>query len=163
MTCFVTVGTTRFDRLVEQMVTTDVHLQLRQLGVQRVVLQIGHGEPPDQAVLREDLLPIESFRFSSEIETYMRDSLLVVSHAGAGSIMEALALRKPLLVVTNDELMDAHQSELADALHERGYLKRTSSRALADSLRDFSFEDVLPYPEKDLDAFPRLCESTMGF
>jgi len=86
MTCFVTVGTTRFDRLVEQMVTTEVHLQLHQLGVQRVVLQIGHGEPPDQAALR-DLLPIESFRFSSEIETYMRDSLLIVSYSGAGSIM----------------------------------------------------------------------------
>jgi UDP-N-acetylglucosamine transferase subunit ALG13 len=34
----------------------------------------------------------------------------VVSHAGAGSVFEALGGRRPLLVVVNETLMDNHQA-----------------------------------------------------
>lgn len=39
--------------------------------------------------------------------------------AGAGSVMEALALEKPLVVVVNAALMDDHQQELARAMEEQ--------------------------------------------
>ena len=71
---------------------------------------------------------------------------LIISHAGAGSVMEALrnvcysrnqpclpfftalqtqdafcfSQRKKLIVVVNDKLMHNHQAELADAMSEAG-------------------------------------------
>mmetsp|Transcript_19989 Transcript_19989/g.41028 ORF Transcript_19989/g.41028 Transcript_19989/m.41028 type:complete len:165 (-) Transcript_19989:157-651(-) len=160
--CFVTVGTTKFDLLIEQFSSDEIHEHLRRLGVKRLILQIGHGREP-QILTADYMLPVEFFRFCPSIEKYMLDALLIVSHAGAGSIMEALSLRKPLLVVTNDDLMGAHQSELADALQERGYLKSTAWKGIANALQFFDCDGLQLYPDKDLNAFPRLCETTMGF
>ena len=43
----------------------------------------------------------------------MRNASLIISHAGAGSIMEGLSLNKLMLVVINSSLMVNHQTELA--------------------------------------------------
>ena len=48
---------------------------------------------------------------------------VIISHAGAGSVMEALRLKKKLIVVVNDLLMDNHQVELATALEDGKMMK----------------------------------------
>lgn len=50
------------------------------------------------------------------------------SCVGAGSIMESLALQKPLIVVINEMLMNNHQTELARQLHKEGHLLYTTVR-----------------------------------
>lgn len=52
----------------------------------------------------------------------MRNASLIISHAGAGSIMEGLSLNKLMLVVINSSLMVNHQTELAYALSKRRHL-----------------------------------------
>lgn len=47
---------------------------------------------------------------------------LVVSHAGSGTILHALRVDVPLVVVPNSELLDNHQVELADALADQEYV-----------------------------------------
>jgi beta-1,4-N-acetylglucosaminyltransferase len=47
---------------------------------------------------------------------------LVISHAGSGSILEALRYQVLLIVVPNTSLLDNHQEELADAMERSGYL-----------------------------------------
>ena len=55
--------------------------------------------------------------------------LKVPAHsAGAGCIMEALSLRKPLVVVINELLMDNHQTELARRLNSDGHLVYTTPK-----------------------------------
>ncbi|KAI9709218.1 MAG: hypothetical protein M1812_007741 [Candelaria pacifica] len=47
---------------------------------------------------------------------------VVISHAGSGSILDALRISVPLIVVPNPELLDNHQEELAEILAEQGYV-----------------------------------------
>ena len=54
-------------------------------------------------------LHVEAFPFTPSLDTQMKKAHLVVSHAGSGSVFEALKLRKRLVVVVNDALMDNHQ------------------------------------------------------
>ena len=77
--------------------------------------------------------------------------------------MEALGLRKPLVVAVNGALMDDHQTELAGALEERGHLRSTTCAGLEGALTDFDLGGGVPYPPPDLDAFPALVDAEMGF
>lgn len=46
----------------------------------------------------------------------------VISHAGSGSILDALRFGVPLIVVPNSDLLHNHQTELAEILAEQGYV-----------------------------------------
>ena len=65
-------------------------------------------------------MEVRVFDFAPSLADEMLAADLVVSHAGSGSVFEALGMRKPLLVVVNDALMDNHQAELAEELGKRG-------------------------------------------
>lgn len=57
-------------------------------------------------------LEVKIFEFAPQLDSYMRAAGLVISHAGSGSLFEALGLRKPLIAVPNAILMANHQAEL---------------------------------------------------
>ena len=113
---FVTVGTTEFDALIEAVDSDAAHAALAALGYTRVLFQVGRGSarPRGPAGSRSSRLPTACFDFAPSLDEHVGASALVISHAGAGSIMDALGRRKPLVVVANDALMDNHQTELAD-------------------------------------------------
>jgi UDP-N-acetylglucosamine transferase subunit ALG13 len=88
--CFVTVGTTLFDGLIRAVDETRVLRRLRSMGYSRVVMQIGRGSyEPDTRVSREDdcAISIEHYRFKPGLAADMEEADLIISHAGAGSIM----------------------------------------------------------------------------
>ena len=130
---FVTVGTTEFDALIEAVDSDAAHAALAALGYTRVLFQVGRGSarPRGPAGSRSSRLPTACFDFAPSLDEHVCASALVISHAGAGSIMDALGRRKPLVVVANDALMDNHQTELADV--------RSSERARSVSLRTPAF------------------------
>lgn len=133
-----------------------------------------------------------AYRFKPSLDDDMRRADLIVSHAGAGSIVEGLALcaeaaaeaaaaelpageetatttpttRKKLVVVINSRLMDDHQRELADAMEERGYLYVVSD---PESLRNeevlAAIEDFVPspFPGGEVGVFAALLDEHMGF
>lgn len=47
---------------------------------------------------------------------------LVTSDTGSGSILDALRISVPLIVVPNPNLLDNHQVELAEELASQGYV-----------------------------------------
>ena len=67
-------------------------------------------------------ISIEWYRLP--LQEDMRNAALIVSHAGAGSILE----RCDVFVVVNDALMDNHQQELAEELHSRRHLLHYAER-----------------------------------
>jgi beta-1,4-N-acetylglucosaminyltransferase len=122
----------------------------------------------------------EIYRFKPSLEQDMNDAHLIISHAGAGSIMEGLSkcrdansnmsqneiAMKKLVVVINDRLMHNHQTELAEALEKRGYLFVLSSpqQLLCKDVRErmYCFRPKI-FCGGDKMAFPRLLNAYLGF
>ncbi|KAL1903263.1 N-acetylglucosaminyldiphosphodolichol N-acetylglucosaminyltransferase catalytic subunit alg13 [Sporothrix stenoceras] len=82
----------------------------------------------------------------------------MISHAGSGSILDAVRCDVPLIVVANPDLLGNHQAELADAVHEAGWAIRGELGHLSDAiellqetLAETQSEGLPPYQEP---AFP---------
>ena len=113
---FVTVGTTEFDALVAAATAPPFLARLEALGFAWLRLQVGRGAAPHRpAASTVNNTHVSWFRFTRDLPGEMARAHIVVSHAGAGSILEALELKRRLVVVPNGALMDDHQAELAGA------------------------------------------------
>jgi beta-1,4-N-acetylglucosaminyltransferase len=126
---FVTVGGMRaFERLVREMDRIASGLD------DRVVMQIGSTDyEPENC---------DYFRFvpRSEMEKLVAEARVVVSHAGAGSIVTALEHNKPLVLVPRtkwyDEVFDDHQLEIATEMANRGVTIVYDTSELASAIRN---------------------------
>ncbi len=85
-TVFVTVGTTQFDELISSVQTPKCLSELSRQNFTRMVLQFGNGDEP---TIPDDTygIAILSFRFKPSLKEDMASADLIISHAGAGSIM----------------------------------------------------------------------------
>ncbi|UJR30388.1 hypothetical protein I4U23_017923 [Adineta vaga] len=133
---FVTVGTTKFDLLIETIVQDSNVLQtlIDYLHIDKLILQIGNSEMPSYKNLS---IPIEFYQYKDSIENDIQQADLVISHAGAGTILQTLEANKPLLVVINEKLMNNHQLEIAHVMKEQGYLHYCTCSTLAETLKKF--------------------------
>jgi beta-1,4-N-acetylglucosaminyltransferase len=141
--CYVTVGATAtFPALIKAALLPDTVYELLKQNYTHLVIQYGDAEGKavyDEA--SEQLkgfldAEMQDFRRRLEIRGYsfkkggllkefqlakMSDGL-VISHAGSGSILEALRADVPLIVVPNETLLHNHQEELAEMLSRQHYL-----------------------------------------
>jgi beta-1,4-N-acetylglucosaminyltransferase len=157
---FVTVGTTKFDDLIRALDTDACLEALAARGFSRVLMQIGHGEYTPRASAAG--LSIEWYRHNPQYKQDVARADLIISHAGAGSIMDALSVGKKLVVVVNTALMDNHQTELADAMAAKRYCVSTGCDGLEEELTTADFDALVPYPTPNEDAFPSLVDEAMG-
>ncbi|WOK98029.1 UDP-N-acetylglucosamine transferase subunit [Canna indica] len=143
---FVTVGTTCFDALVKAVDSQQVKEELTNKGYTDILIQMGRGSYVPSKVTREDgSLTVDYFTFSPSIADYLKSASLIISHAGSGSIFETLRLGKPLIVVVNEDLMDNHQSELAEELAERKHLFYARPQTLHHTIQAMDLESLVPY------------------
>lgn len=168
---FVTVGTTLFDPLV-RVASSSAFLKLaKEIGFNLVRIQYGKGEYipflDDSPVSG---IKCESYRFKPSLQDDVQAASLIISHAGAGSIMEALIAGKKILVVINDTLMHNHQWEVALALAHREYLRYAHSPSEllerdGQLIKDVSSTQYVPrpFPKGDMKAFPKLLDDLMGY
>ncbi|CUS20713.1 LAQU0S01e12948g1_1 [Lachancea quebecensis] len=104
-------------------------------------------------------LEICGFEFTGAIHQLLRDEAdLVISHAGTGSIVDALRLGKRLLVVANTSLMDNHQLQIALKFESRGHLQSAAAqpKALIAALREVETAPQAPLPHGYNSSFERL-------
>ncbi|CAK6964612.1 UDP-N-acetylglucosamine transferase subunit ALG13 homolog isoform X1 [Scomber scombrus] len=160
-TVFVTVGTTSFDELIKNVTSSEAAQALKSCGYERLVLQVGRGSLLPDA----DSCPhirLEAFRFKDSIAEDMKRADLVISHAGAGSCLEALGANKPLLVVVNDKLMDNHQLELARQLHMDSHLLYCTCSTLTETLRTMDLSLLQPFPPGQPKNFANFLDKALG-
>ncbi|XP_059318837.1 UDP-N-acetylglucosamine transferase subunit alg13-like [Lycium ferocissimum] len=106
---------------------------------------------------------LDYFTFSSSIADYLKSASLEISHAGSGSIFETLRLGKPLIVVVNEDLMDNHQSELAEELAERKHLYCARPQTLCKTILEMDPQSLVPYQPDDAKPVAKLINRYLGF
>ena len=164
MSVFVTVGTTKFDALVSAVDNARCRALLRRLGHESMTVQIGHGSVvPRESNVSAATPSLRHFRHEPSLAPHIAAASLVISHGGAGTIMEVLRARKPLIVVVNDKLMGNHQTELAEALQQRGHLVVTSPDSLLKTLECYDATSIVPYGKADAAKFALMVGQELGF
>ncbi|XP_045168752.2 UDP-N-acetylglucosamine transferase subunit ALG13 homolog [Mercenaria mercenaria] len=159
---FVTVGTTKFDKLIETVCSASTLKCLQMLGYQEVLLQIGAGEfEPGKSEVQG--ISVDYYKFKPSIKGDIESADLVISHAGAGSCLETLGAGKKLLVVINDELMGNHQLELAYQLHKDQHLYYCTCRNLVETLETADFNKLVPFKPGKPEIFAQFLDKMMGF
>ncbi|KAG2792246.1 hypothetical protein JG687_00013465 [Phytophthora cactorum] len=67
---------------------------------------------------------------------------LIISHAGAGSIVDGLALKKKLVVVVNTALMDNHQAKQAEATADQKFCLQATVQGRQSVLEAGDWDDL---------------------
>ncbi|DBA82262.1 TPA: hypothetical protein ACH3X2_000532 [Trebouxia sp. C0005] len=156
-TVFVTVGTTKFDALIQAVDTIEIADALVKQGCTALVIQKGAGRYQVQTLVplgrqhhqHSNGLQVQVFEFAPSLADYMKQADLIISHAGSGSIFEALRLGKPLVAVPNAILMDNHQAELAEHLAYLKHIIAARPDTLVHTLQHLSIDDLKPYESGD--------------
>ena len=167
----VTVGTTEFDELILLLDTPEFVDLLEKLKCKTLILQYGRGSVPDTLpeICKKQSILYRPFRFQPDLNQEMQKADLIISHCGAGSIIEAIDLMKPLIVVVNSSLQGNHQGELSDKLSDGGHCLATTTSNLFNRLQQIiSCETEVasfkrPFPPADLDLFPAVLNELFNF
>ncbi|GMS97798.1 hypothetical protein PENTCL1PPCAC_19973, partial [Pristionchus entomophagus] len=176
MTCFITVGSTRFDALTNEILSEATLSALKRLGVTNVVAQVGAGEfeskrfeevfgsscDRDSGSTTFAGLKIEFYRYKPSIAEDMSKAKFVIGHAGAGTVLECLRLRKTLVVVVNELLMDNHQVELAAKLADLDHVLYCVPSDLAQTMVNPGLFTLQPYTPPDMAKVARHIDGLMG-
>ena len=93
----------------------------------------------------------------------IQDACLVISHAGAGTILEAMNAKVPCVVVPNNKLMANHQLELALALASRGHLLCADISQLIELVYERQDVDWSRFKEMPPTNEKAFIESTKGY
>ncbi|KAL6080679.1 UDP-N-acetylglucosamine transferase subunit ALG13 [Balamuthia mandrillaris] len=167
-TVLVTVGSTQFEELIKAVDTLGFAEALIEQGFQRLLIQYGPKGQYEPHLLQGDSslrgrLEVESFRMTAEFAAILASSDLVISHAGAGTIIEGLGLRKAMVVVVNENLMGNHQVEIAEVLAEERHLYQTTPAKLLATLAEADFGSLRPFPAPTTSRFASFLDRAMGF
>ncbi|PYI12272.1 UDP-N-acetylglucosamine transferase subunit alg13 [Aspergillus sclerotiicarbonarius CBS 121057] len=153
--CFITVGATAsFHLLIQSILEDEFLLALRRLDFTHLLIQFGKDGQSLWEAFQSRCPPGSEGRHGLEIDGFDfnqagldaemrltraspsegRTGGLIISHAGSGSILGALRLGVPLVVVPNPTLKDNHQEELAQELQKQGYVVASDYRGIASAL-----------------------------
>ncbi|CAF9914938.1 MAG: N-acetylglucosaminyldiphosphodolichol N-acetylglucosaminyltransferase catalytic subunit alg13 [Heterodermia speciosa] len=163
--CFATIGATAsFNALLEAVLTRTFLDTLEKFGYTDLILQYGKDgfsilerfrESEERVSKTTSNINIGGFDFNRQgLGQEMRAAKgengdlegVVISHAGTGSILDALRISVPLVVVPNSSLLDNHQVELAEELSKQGYVIHGSLDDLSAAIQESEILRKKPRP-----------------
>lgn len=167
-TMFVTIGSiASFKSLITEVLSEQFLESLSKLKFDRLIVQCG----PDLSIF-ESLCPqrgfeshwidIIGFAYTDKMKDHFlkcapssgkagetpRGRGVIMAHAGAGTILEALEIDARVIVVPNTSLMDNHQLELAEELERQGYLLQGHLGTLHEDLERMEKFEPANWPPK---------------
>uniref|UniRef100_A0AAF5PUQ3 UDP-N-acetylglucosamine transferase subunit ALG13 n=1 Tax=Wuchereria bancrofti TaxID=6293 RepID=A0AAF5PUQ3_WUCBA len=128
------IGSTEFDALIHVVVGRKFLESLKEIGITDLLIQMGRGKIELEKGNHYGI-NINYYRYKDDILQDIAEADLVIGHGGAGTCLEVLRYKKPFVVVVNEELMNNHQWELAERLHELGHIFCTRPNDLAEVIR----------------------------
>lgn len=134
---------------------------IKTLGYNRLVLQIGRGKFVPEPFSTESFT-LDVYRYKDSLKEDLEEADLVISHAGAGSCLETLEKRKPLVVVINEKLMNNHQLELAKQLHKDGHLFYCTCSTLPGLLQSMDLSTLKCFPPGQPEKFSAFLDKVVG-
>ncbi|KAI1148219.1 hypothetical protein F4825DRAFT_454677 [Nemania diffusa] len=163
-TAFVTIGATAgFRGLLQEVVSQKFLFMLKSLNFTNLVVQCG----PDLEYF-DTIRPrhaqescgveITAFSYAPELKKYFmqasrgedengkRDCGVIISHAGSGSIIEALEFDSKLVAVPNSDLMDNHQLEIAEEMETQGFLIHGTLGSVAEAVEKINTMELRKWP-----------------
>eukprot|EP01012_Entosiphon_sulcatum_P032467 TRINITY_DN41293_c0_g1_i1.p1 TRINITY_DN41293_c0_g1~~TRINITY_DN41293_c0_g1_i1.p1 ORF type:complete len:454 (-),score=70.19 TRINITY_DN41293_c0_g1_i1:11-1372(-) len=161
----VTVGSTNFDTLLEAVDTAGFVAAIRRLGFTRLKLQIGTtGKYKPHNIMKHAGPGFEYsyFEYDDNLPRTIAKASLVIGHAGAGSILDALTNGVKMIVVPNTGLMNDHQSELARRLADLKYVYASSVNSLVGTLQQADFATLQPFPAAASPRFGEVLRDLVG-
>uniref|UniRef100_F7CXN6 UDP-N-acetylglucosamine transferase subunit ALG13 n=1 Tax=Macaca mulatta TaxID=9544 RepID=F7CXN6_MACMU len=135
--------------------------KIESLGYNRLILQIGRGTVVPEPFSTESFT-LDVYRYKDSLREDIQKADLVISHAGAGSCLEALEKGKPLVVVINEKLMNNHQLELAKQLHKEGHLFYCTCSTLPGLLQSMDLSTLKCYPPGQPEKFSAFLDKVVG-
>ncbi|KAE9961434.1 hypothetical protein BLS_002109 [Venturia inaequalis] len=138
---FVTIGATAsFPSLIRAVLSPSFLHAASSHGYTELIIQFGRG---GEALFRESCvqaqkegpygLTVEGFDLTDDMmgemrvvkasgrESREREEGVVLCHAGTGSVLDALRLAVPVIVVPNSALLDNHQEQFAEVMEKMEY------------------------------------------
>ncbi|KAI8145790.1 glycosyl transferase [Fennellomyces sp. T-0311] len=164
-TIFITVGTYGFETLVDACTTDSFLNSINEFGYTKVLIQYGSSE----AIFTRNIasttstIEVEGYAYKPSITQDMKDASLVISHAGAGNILQALRIPRPLIVVNNTLLMGDHQQELAQVMQEKNYCLYSTISGLLEAIDRLRSKKLDRLPPPSTSVFADLLNTHMGF
>lgn len=146
----VTVGTTSFDGLIEAVDELETQRRLKELGYTSICYQIGSSSRE----IQHEILTTRVVNFEQEFDELLRESDLIISHMGVGTIMDVFKLRKKAIFVPNPAVSDNHQMQIFRIMDSRftatlGTLRQKLGEA-TETTGDFFQMLLPPMPLDDL-------------
>ncbi|KAI2476786.1 Glycosyltransferase family 1 protein [Pyrenophora tritici-repentis] len=186
--CFVTTGATApFTALIESVLRPSCLSALQEGGFTHLLIQYGSAKDvydkrvsTARSYVNNDEnkrhLIIDGIDFNpdglqAQFQLVQRSKGVVISHAGSGSILEALRYQIPLIVVPNTALLDNHQEELAVAMERNNYLIRGDVTDLAPAIKKSDefrikmsqFPPITGGKHRETKSFEAIMDETTGF
>ncbi|KAF0201994.1 MAG: hypothetical protein FD170_2232 [Bacteroidetes bacterium] len=156
MKIFVVVGTQEpFDRMVKA-----IDIWARNNSTHSIFAQISSAEYKPESLRFTDFISPELF------DQHFKDADLIVSHAGMGTIISALRLSKPIIVMPRlaalHEHRNDHQLATAKSFEKLGYVKAVYSEEELNNALDAA-EHIIPAAEIGPGASVQLINTIKNF
>ncbi|KAF3940536.1 hypothetical protein ABW19_dt0207698 [Dactylella cylindrospora] len=168
---FITVGTTNFEDLISAVLKPSVVSLLSSQKYTHLRVQYGQAVELYQSCYTAELesiisksgITISGFAYADGevITDEFKSSELVISHAGSGSILEALRWQKRIIVVPNESLMDNHQRELADEMARQKYVIKGDLKDLTPAITTSLNFKYKHFPRKGSKIFAEVLEEEL--